>query len=101
MGCGIIIASMEIDLGLLWLGALAITVIPVVKILRKAGYSGWWGLLWVGPAVSIVAIGVYALYDPLLWVIPPIYAVMIWVFAFASWPNWHGHPISLPGETAT
>jgi uncharacterized membrane protein YhaH (DUF805 family) len=39
---------------------------PVVKILHKAGYSGWWCILAFIPLVNLV---------------------MIWVFAFASWPN--------------
>ena len=44
----------------------AIWVIPVVMILRKAGYSGWWCLLGFVPLVNIV---------------------MLWVFAFSEWPN--------------
>jgi hypothetical protein len=87
MGCGITIASMELDLMLLGLGILAITFIPVVKILRKAGYSGWWGLLWAVPAICLVTIWVYTLADLLLLVIAPIDAVLVWVFAFADWPN--------------
>ena len=39
--------------------------VPLVKILNKAGYSGWWSLLVVVPLVNIV---------------------MFWVFAFADWP---------------
>jgi uncharacterized membrane protein YhaH (DUF805 family) len=42
-----------------------IVVIPTVKILRKAGYSGWWVLLWFIPVVNAIA---------------------LWVFAFARWP---------------
>jgi len=38
---------------------------PVAKILRKAGYSGWWVLLWFVPIGNIVA---------------------LWIFAFADWP---------------
>lgn len=37
-----------------------------VRILHKAGYSGWWALLLFVPVVNIV---------------------MIWVFAFADWPR--------------
>lgn len=36
-----------------------------VRILRRAGYSGWWSLLMLIPIANIV---------------------MIWVFAFADWP---------------
>ena len=37
----------------------------MVRILHKAGYSGWWSLLMIIPLVNIV---------------------MVWVFAFANWP---------------
>ena len=37
----------------------------IVRILNKAGYSGWWSLLMVVPLVNIV---------------------MVWVFAFSDWP---------------
>jgi hypothetical protein len=42
-----------------------IFVIPAVKILRKAGYSGWWVITSPIPIVNIV---------------------MFWLFAFARWP---------------
>jgi len=35
------------------------------RILRKAGYSGWWVLVTVVPVVNLI---------------------MLWVFAFADWP---------------
>ena len=37
---------------------------PVIKILQKAGYSGWWVLIWLVPIANIVA---------------------LWIFAFADW----------------
>ncbi len=37
-----------------------------VRILHRAGYSGWWVLLNFVPVVNIV---------------------MVWVFSFQSWPN--------------
>ena len=37
-----------------------------VRIVHKAGYSGWWCLLLFVPFVNII---------------------MIWVFAFSSWPS--------------
>ncbi len=53
--------------GLVGIGiALVIFVVPLVKILRKAGYSGWWILIWVVPIANIV---------------------MLWVLAFSDWPN--------------
>ncbi len=39
---------------------------PVVKILRRAGFSGWWCMVAV---------------------IPPLNLIFLWVFAFARWPN--------------
>jgi uncharacterized membrane protein YhaH (DUF805 family) len=44
----------------------AFVAAPVWKIIRKAGYSGWWALLYFVPLVNIV---------------------MLWVFAFSYWPN--------------
>ena len=44
---------------------LFVFLFPVVKILHKAGYSGWWVLLWFVPIGNIVA---------------------LWIFAFADWP---------------
>jgi hypothetical protein len=42
-----------------------IFIIPYVKIIQKAGYSGWWVLTMFIPLVNLI---------------------MIWVFAFARWP---------------
>lgn len=36
------------------------------RIIRKAGYSGWWALIILVPFLSIV---------------------MVWVFAFSKWPR--------------
>jgi uncharacterized membrane protein YhaH (DUF805 family) len=47
------------------LGILALFFWMMVRILHKAGYSGWWSLLMIIPLVNIV---------------------MVWVFAFANWP---------------
>ena len=48
------------------LAVLATSIVPPIKILGKAGYSGWWVLLLFVPLVN---------------------AVMVWVFAFADWPS--------------
>jgi len=42
-----------------------IFLVPIAKILSKAGYSGAWCLIWFVPIVNII---------------------MLWVFAFADWP---------------
>jgi hypothetical protein len=39
---------------------------PVLRILRKAGYSGWWSLVCV---------------------LPPLNLIALWIFAFSEWPN--------------
>jgi Na+/melibiose symporter-like transporter len=49
----------------------AIIFVPVVKIIRKAGYSGWWVLMWFVPIANIV---------------------MLWVFAFSDWPSLEKRP---------
>ena len=60
------------DAGSVIAGLLIILVIvafaaaPVWKIVRKAGYSGWWALLYFVPLVNIA---------------------MLWVFAFSYWPS--------------
>jgi uncharacterized membrane protein YhaH (DUF805 family) len=44
-----------------------IAIWPTVRILHKAGYSGWWSLIAFVPLVNLV---------------------MLYIFAFAaSWPN--------------
>jgi uncharacterized membrane protein YhaH (DUF805 family) len=50
---------------------LALYLVPVVKILQKAGYSGWWCLIVFVPLVNIV---------------------MLYVFAFANWPVLRDRP---------
>jgi uncharacterized membrane protein YhaH (DUF805 family) len=39
---------------------------PTIKILQKAGYSGWWCVLTMVPILNLI---------------------LLWVFAFAHWPN--------------
>jgi hypothetical protein len=46
--------------------AFVVVYLPVWKIIRKAGYNGWWVLIWLVPLVNII---------------------MLWVFAFSDWPN--------------
>jgi hypothetical protein len=42
-----------------------IVVVPYVKIIQKAGYSGWWVIVGFIPLVNLI---------------------MLWVFALARWP---------------
>jgi hypothetical protein len=51
------------------LGFLVVYLVPLVMIIRKAGYNGWWILLLFVPLVNII---------------------MLWVFAFADWPSQRG-----------
>jgi Na+/melibiose symporter-like transporter len=50
---------------ILWLLVVAVMMIPYVKIIKKAGYSGWWILSMFVPLLNVV---------------------MLWVFAFSTWP---------------
>lgn len=43
-----------------------VIMFPTARIMRKAGYSGWWCILAVIPLVNLI---------------------FLWVFAFTSWPN--------------
>ena len=54
----------------LWSGLIVIAIClamlyPYVRIIRRAGYSGWWLLTMFVPILNMV---------------------MLWVFAFAKWP---------------
>ena len=49
---------------------LVIYFFPLVKILHKAGYSGWWSVLILVPIVNLI---------------------MLYVFAFADWPALRGN----------
>jgi uncharacterized membrane protein YhaH (DUF805 family) len=61
--------SMMGTIGVIVLVAIVIVVFlivfPIVKILHKAGYSGWWVLLYFVPLGAFIG---------------------LWVFAFADWP---------------
>ena len=58
--------SMSVVHWIIVIAVLFIVLFPTVKILHKAGYSGWWCLFLFVPIVN--------------W-------IMLWVFAYASWPN--------------
>jgi uncharacterized membrane protein YhaH (DUF805 family) len=42
-----------------------VTLIPVYRILQRTGFSGWWCLLSLIPAVGFI---------------------LLWYFAYAEWP---------------
>lgn len=50
---------------ILFLALIAFFVWLYVRILHKAGFSGWWTLLLFIPLVNLI---------------------MMWIFAFADWP---------------
>ena len=50
---------------------IAVYLVPIIKILNKAGYSGWWCILMFIPLVNII---------------------FLWIFAFADWPSLRGRP---------
>ncbi|HZZ69322.1 MAG TPA: hypothetical protein VFE18_14205 [Phenylobacterium sp.] len=61
-----------------WIVLLAVVVgygYPIWLILRRAGFSGWWVVLWFVPLVNLAA---------------------IWFFAMARWP---GQEVSQPAGT--
>jgi hypothetical protein len=47
------------------IGAIVV-IYPSTRILRRAGFSPWWGVLMVVPLLNLV---------------------LMWVFAFAKWPK--------------
>jgi len=49
-----------------FLGLLIGLGFPVYKIIRKAGYNGWWVVFGVVPILNLL---------------------LLWIFAFAEWPN--------------
>jgi hypothetical protein len=62
------VQGVPIDLWMIAVLTIAV-VIPVwtaTIIMRKAGFSPWWGLLNAIPLVSLI---------------------LVWVFAFVDWPN--------------
>jgi uncharacterized membrane protein YhaH (DUF805 family) len=60
-----VMGGMSIFHWLIVIVVLAVYFIPAIKILQKAGYSGWWCLILLVPLVNII---------------------MIYVFAFGDWP---------------
>jgi len=44
----------------------AAIIVPVAKVLRRVGFSGWWSILALVPLVNFVA---------------------LWFFAFMKWPR--------------
>ncbi len=50
---------------IVWLALIVLFIVATVRVLQKAGYSGWWVLLGLIPLVNIV---------------------MYLVFAFSDWP---------------
>jgi uncharacterized membrane protein YhaH (DUF805 family) len=40
---------------------LAVVLIPTAKILKKAGFSGWWALLAVVPLANLIGLWVFAI----------------------------------------
>jgi hypothetical protein len=50
---------------------LAIFLVPIARILRRAGFSRWWCIVWAIPVLNVIA---------------------LWVFAFAPWPALNAGP---------
>ncbi len=45
---------------------LIIPALVSIVTLRRAGWSGWWCIMWCVPLVNVI---------------------FLWIFAFAKWPN--------------
>ena len=55
----------------------ALTIIPVARIMRRAGRSSYWSILALIPVVSFIG---------------------LWVFAFTRWPALDGPSVSQPNS---
>jgi predicted ABC-type exoprotein transport system permease subunit len=58
--------SLSIVHWLIVLAAIFVLAFPLVRILRRLGYSGWWAVLWFVPLVNLIA---------------------LWVLAYRPWPR--------------
>lgn len=56
---------------------LAVPLLMVARVLRRAGFSRWWALLVLVPVVNLVA---------------------LWLFAYARWPAVDGPSAGAPSE---
>lgn len=63
--------------GILAFAIFVLTVWSSVRILRRAGYSGWWVLLSFVPVVNVA---------------------LVWAFALSAWPN---QPSETPGPAVS
>jgi hypothetical protein len=45
---------------IIFLLILAVYGYPIVRVLKRTGFSGWWVLLMVVPLVNIIALWIYA-----------------------------------------
>jgi uncharacterized membrane protein YhaH (DUF805 family) len=57
-------------LGLLALAPALLSIIAIVRIVQRAGFSGWWALITFVPVVNLLA---------------------LWYFAFVQWPIMRPH----------
>jgi uncharacterized membrane protein YhaH (DUF805 family) len=58
--------SMSVVHLIIFVVLLLVYLLPIIKILHKAGYSGWWCILAFIPLVNII---------------------FLWIFAYADWPT--------------
>ena len=60
---------MPLHTGLYWISFIVFCLIvlsPIIRILRRAGYSEWWSILALVPVLNLLG---------------------LWWFAYARWPN--------------
>jgi predicted PurR-regulated permease PerM len=51
--------------------AIFLLLFPIARILRRAGHSGWWSIVFVLPILNFIG---------------------LWVFAYVRWPNLPDEP---------
>ena len=56
----------HLSITVIWLALLVAPMFPIAAILKKAGFSPWWALMYLVPVGNIVA---------------------LFVFAYARWPS--------------
>ncbi|MBI3452713.1 MAG: hypothetical protein HY057_07800 [Rhodospirillales bacterium] len=77
MTAGMFVLVLLISVPIVWM---------VVRVLHKAGYSGWWAVF-----------AVLAVFSHIMAV---VFVILLWVFAFAEWPHLRPAAQTLPPPQA-
>lgn len=79
-------AGAALVVGLVYLAIVVVSIIAAVRIVSKAGYSGWWVLITIVPVVNFVMLLVFAFSE---W--PVLREVKMLRAQASSWPG-YGNP---------